>query len=326
MKYGYYPGCSLEKNASAYHTSTMAVAESFGIEFKELDDWNCCGATEYITLSKMGAYALLARNLIQAKKLDLGTNGAEKQLIAPCSACFLNLSKSEFYLTEDPELTERVNLAMEAGGLHYDPGGLKVRHLLDVFVNDIGYEAVQEKVVKPLTGLRIAPYYGCLIVRPRFQGHFDDYEQPVTLDKLMKSLGASVVDYPLKAQCCGGHMTQISEAVAMDMINRLLSSAADYKADMIVTLCPMCQLNLDAYQESVNKYFKTDYHIPVLYFTQMIGLALGFSAKELGIGSEMVDARKALGKIGVELPPPESPRRKRPSKTELPMPRMPVEG
>ena len=326
MKYGYYPGCSLEKNASAYHISTMAVAEPFGIEFVELEDWNCCGATEYISLSKMGAYALLARNLIQAKNIDLGKNGNKKQLVAPCSACFLNLSKSEYYLTEDEELTEKVNVAMEAGGMHYEPGGLNVRHLLDIFINDVGYDAIQEKIVKPLSGLRIAPYYGCLIVRPRFQGVFDDFEYPVTLDKLMKTLGATVVDFPLKAQCCGGHMTQISEPVAMDMIHRLLKNAADYKADVIVTLCPMCQLNLDAYQESVNKYFKTDYHLPVLYFTQMIGLALGMTAKELGIGSEMVDAREALAKIGVEVPATEPTRKKRPSKTELPMPRMPEEG
>ena len=326
MKYGYYPGCSLEKNASAYHVSTMAVAESFGIELIELEDWNCCGATEYIALSKMGAYALLARNLVQAKQKAFENNGNGKQLVAPCSACFLNLSKGEHFLSNEPELTRKVNIALEAGGLHYEPGGLAVRHLLDIFVNDIGFQTIQEKTIKPLKGLRIAPYYGCLIVRPRFQGVFDDYEQPVTLDKLMKALGATVVDFPLKAQCCGGHMTQISEPVAMDMINRLLKNADDYQADVIVTLCPMCQLNLDAYQDSVNNYFHTDYHLPVLYFTQLIGLALGMSAKDLGIGTELVDAGNALAKIGIEVPVPETTRRKRPSKTELPMPRMPKEG
>lgn len=325
MKYGYYPGCSLEKNASAYHVSAMAIAKSFGIEFVELEDWNCCGATEYISISKMGAYALVARNLVQAKQLDLGENGKEKQLVAPCSACFLNLSKAESYLTSSPTLAKQVNIALSAGGLEYKPGGLAVRHLLDIFVNDVGYEAIKAKVVKPLTGLRVAPYYGCLIVRPRFQGVFDDFEQPVTLDKLMKALGATVVDFPLKAQCCGGHMTQISEPVAMDLLNRILHNAQEYKADVIVTLCPMCQLNLDAYQESVNRFYKTNYRLPVLYFTQMIGLALGLSAKELGIGSEMVDAQPALAKIGVEAPEPEPVRKKRPSKTELPMPQMPEE-
>jgi heterodisulfide reductase subunit B2 len=325
MKYGYYPGCSLEKNASSYHISALAAAKPFGVEFVELEDWNCCGATEYISISKMGAYSLVARNLVQAKQVDLGANGKEKQLVAPCSACFLNLSKAESYLTNTPELTEKINIALGAGGLTYQPGGLTVRHLLDIFVNDIGYDAIKEKVVKPLSGLRIAPYYGCLIVRPGFQGVFDDFEHPVTLDKLMKALGATVVDFPLKAQCCGGHMTQISEPVAMDLINRLLLNAQEYQADVIVTLCPMCQLNLDAYQESVNKFYKTEYKLPVLYFTQLVGLALGMSAKELGIGSELVDARPALAKIGVEVPEPEPARKKRPSKNELPMPSMPEE-
>jgi heterodisulfide reductase subunit B len=325
MKYGYFPGCSLEKNAYSYQKSTMAVAEPFGLEFLELDDWNCCGATEYISLNKTAAYALVARNLVLAKQIDTGSNGNKKQLIAPCSACFLNLSKAESYLTESPELANKINIALAAGGMHYEAGGLAVRHLLDVFVNDVGYEAIKEKVVKPLTGLRIAPYYGCYIVRPRFQGVFDDFEHPVTLDKLMKALGAYVIDFPLKAQCCGGHMTQISEPVAMDIINRLLRNAQEYNTDIIVTLCPMCQLNLDAYQSAVNRFYKTNYHIPVLYFTQMIGLALGMSAKELGIGSELVDARSALAKIDVEVPEPELDRKKRPSKTELPMPHMPEE-
>jgi heterodisulfide reductase subunit B2 len=319
MRYSYYPGCSLERNASAYHVSAMEVAKPFGVEFAEIDDWNCCGATEYIALNKMAAYALVARNLVIAKNQP----GDGQTLVAPCSACFLNLSKAEQYLCEDEKLRGQINSALEAGGMHYTPGGLSVRHLLDIFVNDVGFDAIAEKVVKPLSGLKIAPYYGCLIVRPGFQGVFDDHEQPVALDKLMKVLGANVVDFPLKANCCGGHMTQISEPVAMDLLNRLLKNAADYEADIIVTLCPMCQLNLDAYQADVNRYFKTSYHIPILYFTQVMGLAMGMSAQAMSIGKEMVDARPALAKIGVEVPEPEPVKKKRPAKEELPMPRMP---
>lgn len=322
-KYVYYPGCSLERNASAYHVSTMEILTPLDIEFQEIEDWNCCGATEYISLNKMAAYALVARNLVQAKKLAISGNGeANKDLIAPCSACFLNLSKVEVYLTEHAPLRDKINTALEAGGMHYEPGGLKVRHLLDIFVNDVGYDAIAAKVVNPLKGLRVAPYYGCLILRPAFQGVFDDYEHPETLDKLMRALGAEVVDFPLKAQCCGGHMTSISEPVAMDILNRLLHNAEEYHADIIVTLCPMCQLNLDAYQENVNKFFKTNYHIPILYFTQLIGLALGIAPEKLEIGKEFVDARPALAKIGVEVPQTEPERKKRPSKEELPMPRM----
>ena len=316
MKYGYYPGCSLEKNAIAYHESAMAATKPFGVEFVEIDDWNCCGATEYIALNLTAAYSLVARNLAIAEKQD--NNG---QVVAPCSACFLNLSKAAQYLADSPALNEKVNTALAAGGMHYDAGHLRVRHLLDIVVNDIGYDAIAEKVKKPLKGLRIAPYYGCLIVRPAFQGVFDDAEYPTTLDKLMKTLGATVVDYPMKAHCCGGHMTQISQSTGLELIRQLLQNAAENQADAIVTLCPMCQLNLDAYQNDVNKFFKTNYQIPILYFTQVMGLALDIPAADLGIGKEFIDARPALAKIGVEVPEPEAPKKK-PAKEALPMPRM----
>ncbi|MEN6299183.1 MAG: CoB--CoM heterodisulfide reductase iron-sulfur subunit B family protein [Anaerolineaceae bacterium] len=318
MKYGYYPGCSLEKNAASYHVSAMAAIKPFGIEFVELDDWNCCGATEYISLNLMASYALIARNLAIAAK----TADANQQIVAPCSACYLNLSKTEKYLTESPSLTEKVNIALKEGGLSYKPGNMRVRHLLDIVVNDIGYDAIASKVTKPLKGLRVAPYYGCMIVRPSLPSQFDDPEYPVTLDKLMQVLGATVIDYPMKAHCCGGHMTQISQATGLELIRQLLQSAADYETDVIVTLCPMCQLNLDAYQSDVNKYFKTKFNIPILYFTQLMGLAMGIEARDLGIGKEFIDARPALAKIGVEVP---ETAKKKPSKEELPMPKMPEE-
>lgn len=324
MRYAYYPGCSLERNASAYHKSTLAIGQTLGIEFTEIDDWNCCGATEYISIDTYAAYALIARNLALAAKQP--ANGQQGQhLVAPCSACFLNLNKTNHYMSKSPELAEKINTALAAGGLFYTPGNLHVRHLLDVIVKDVGYDAVAQHVTHPLTGLRIAPYYGCMIVRPGIKNGFDNPEYPTSLDRLMKTLGAEVVDFPLKANCCGGHMTQISEPVAMEMIRRLLQNAADYDADMIVALCPMCQLNLDAYQDGVNRYFKADYQIPVLYFTQLMGLAFGLSARDVDIGKEFVDARPALAKIGVDVPLAEAPKGK-PPKEALPMPRMPEEG
>jgi heterodisulfide reductase subunit B len=313
MKYGYYPGCSLEKNASAYHKSAMAVAEPLGIDFSEVQDWNCCGATEYFSIAALPAYSLIARNLALATQLD--DNGG--QLIAPCSACFVNLSKTDHYMQESPELADRVNEALAEGGLHYEGGSLRVRHLLEIFVNDVGFDAVASKVTHPLYGLKVAPYYGCMIVRPGYDA-FDDVEHPTSLDKLMRAIGADVVDFSLKTHCCGGHMTQISEPTAFEMIRRLLKNAADYEADAIVTLCPMCQLNLDAYQGDVNKYFGTDYHIPILYFTQLIGLAYGFTPREMGIGKEFVSAKPALAKIQAEAPKPVG--KPRADKRALPMP------
>lgn len=318
MKYGYYPGCSLEKNAASYHISAVAATQPFGVEFVELEDWNCCGATEYVSLNLLASYSLIARNLAIASK----QNDTNNQIIAPCSACYLNLSKTEKYLSESPSLAEKVETALNAGGLSYKPGNMRVRHLLDIVVNDIGYDAVASKVTKPLKGLRVAPYYGCMIVRPALPEVFDNPEYPMTLDKLMLALGATVVDFPMKAHCCGGHMTQISQETGLELNRQLLQNAADYEADVIVTLCPMCQLNLDAYQSDVNKFFKTNFHLPILYFTQMMGLALGIDAHDLGIGKEFVDARPALSKIGVDVPEPE---KKKPSKVELPMPKMPEE-
>ena len=314
MKYGYYPGCSLERNARAYHDSAMAVTGPLGIELTELDDWNCCGASEYFSLELLPAYSLVARNLaLAAEQIQ---NGA--QLAAPCSMCYLNLKKTDHYMADSPDLSEKVNTALGAGGLNYKPGSVRVRHLLDIITQDVGYEVVTEKVTKPLYDLRVAAYYGCLIVRPGFEDSFDNPEYPTSLDNLMRALGAEVVDFPMKAHCCGGHMTQISEATALEMIRLLLKNAADYQADVIVTLCPMCQLNLDAYQDNVNKHFGTDYKIPILYFTQLMGLAFGLPPKQLGFGKEFVDARPALAKIGLEAPKPAQ--KQRPSKDALPMP------
>jgi heterodisulfide reductase subunit B len=321
MKYTYFPGCSLERNAAAYHISSLAITKPLGMEFVEVEDWNCCGATEYVSLNLTASFALIARNLAQAAK-----NTDSRQLVAPCSACYLNLRKCDSYMAKSPALAEKVNTALAAGGLAYKAGTLKVRHLLDVMVNDIGCEAIAAKVTKPLKGLRVIPYYGCMIVRPEFGGDaaFDNVEQPTTLDKLLAALGAEVVPFSLKAACCGGHMTQISEGTGFEMIRRLVKSATDGRADLIATLCPMCQLNLDAFQGPMNKFCKTDYHMPVLYFTQLVGLALGLDAKSLGIGSELVDARPALAKIGVEVPPEPEGAPKKPKRDDksLPMPRM----
>jgi heterodisulfide reductase subunit B len=315
MNYAYYPGCSLSRTAKPYDISTRAIANPLGIELTEIEDWNCCGATEYMSLNKTAAYALIARNLA----LAADQNG-EKDIVAPCSACYLNLRKAEHYMRKYPKIAKDTNEALAAGDLSYEPGTLEVRHLVDVVVNDVGYEAIAGKVTNPLKGLRVAPYYGCLIVRPELGEPLDNPEYPMFLDKLLDTLGAEVVDFPLKAHCCGGHMTQISADTAYELIRRLLQNAADYDADAIVTICPMCQLNLDAYQPRVNAHFGTAFNLPVLYFTQTIGLALGIAPKELGIGSEIVSSSKALSKIGAEIEATEPPRRKKRDDKSLPMP------
>jgi heterodisulfide reductase subunit B len=316
-EYLFYPGCSMESSAKAYYDSLMAIASPMGLKLKEIEDWNCCGATEYLGISLTPAYALISRNLALAAKQANGT----KTVVAPCSACYLNLAKADFYMQERPKLGKMVNQALEAGGLSYKPGSLDVRHLLDVLIYDIGLETIKSKVVRPLKGLRLAPYLGCMVPRPDYEHHWSDPEHPVELDLLLEVLGAEVIDYPLKTHCCGGHMTQIGPETAFELIRRLISSADQYEADMMVTLCPMCQMNLDAYQNETNRFFGTNFNMPIMFFTQLMGLAFGLDAKDLGFGSELVSAKNALEKIGVELPleTPTSPARPR-KKEGLPMP------
>ncbi len=290
MKYAYYPGCSLEVNAAAYDVSVRRVATVLGLEIQEIDDWNCCGATEYFSQDELTACAVIARNLAL---VDPGCH----QLTAPCAACFLNLKKVDRLMTEHADLNDKVNQALAAGGLKYQPGSVQVRHLLDVIHTDIGEAGVKAKVVRPLTGLRVAGYYGCQIVRP--YKDFDDPEYPTKLDDVLKWIGAEVVDYPVKSHCCGGHMTQISEPEAFELIRRLLHSAQEYKSDVIACLCPMCQLNLDAYQGRVNAFFNTNFSLPILYFTQLLGLAFGLAPQELGFGKELVVAEPVIAaKVG----------------------------
>jgi heterodisulfide reductase subunit B len=298
--YIFYPGCSMESSAKAYYDSVMVVCRALDVKLNEIDDWNCCGATEYLSLDRMPAYALIARNLALAEKQANGS----KTIVAPCSACYLNLAKADHYMHEDKDFGRNINEALAAGGLHYTAGKLAVRHLLDVVLNDVGLEAVKAKVVKPLTGLRVVPYLGCMLPRPDYGERYSDTENPTELDDLLRALGAEVVDFPLKTACCGGHMTQIGPSTAFELIRRLVSSADERKADMMVALCPMCQMNLDAFQGQMNGYFKTDYHMPILFFTQLMGIAFGAEAKELGFGSEFVSARGAMGRIGVQTPEP----------------------
>jgi heterodisulfide reductase subunit B len=180
-EYIFYPGCSMESTAKAYYASVMAVCKPLEIELKEIDDWNCCGATEYLSLEVIPAYALIARNLALAEKQANGS----KTVVAPCSACYLNLAKADHYMYEDPAFGAKINEALAAGGLHYNPGTLAVRHLLDVVINEIGLDKVKEKVTKPLKGLRVAPYLGCMLPRPDYNTRYSDPEHPDELDSLL---------------------------------------------------------------------------------------------------------------------------------------------
>lgn len=291
MKYALFPCCSSEHMAAAYTQSARAVMELFNIELTDIPDWNCCGATEYLSINRIAHYALSARNLAIVPP-------GHNQVITSCSLCFSNLRRTDKVMHEHPDINEAVNDALAEGGLHYDPGMLRIRHFLDIFLNDVGVEALRTKVTASLGNLRIAPFYGCLLTRP--EGGFDHPEHPTSMDKLLTVLGAKVVDFSMKANCCGGHMPHIKAITAYELLRRILKSAQDSGADAIAVLCPVCQINLDAYQDDVNKHFNAHFNIPVLFFTQIMGLAFGLDPLSLGIGKEIVSADPVLLKISAE--------------------------
>jgi heterodisulfide reductase subunit B len=277
-KYAYFPGCSLEKLALSYHQSTQETTRALSVELEELEDWNCCGATTYFHVDELLAYTLVARNLAQAEKAGL-------DLVAPCSACYKNAFFTNKYVKEDPDLSEHINFALEEDDLQFN-GSISVHHLMEIYVNDIGFNEIEEQVTTPLEGLKIAPYYGCQIVRPRKNG--EDVENPQFFEQLISSMGAKPVDFGLRLQCCGGSLIMTSRQAALDMVRKLLQNALDSEADVIATACPLCQVNLECYQNQVNDEFETNFSMPVMYFTQLMGLAFGIPPKRLGIGTELV--------------------------------------
>jgi heterodisulfide reductase subunit B len=279
MEYIYYPGCSLESSGKPYDESLRAVFRSLGIGLRELEDWNCCGATMYMSVDEALSLAISARNLALAEQAGF------HELIAPCSACYTVLLKTNRFLGESPELRDKVDRLLGQVGLKYGRS-VKVRHPLDVLVNDVGVEVIAAAAKRNLDGTAFAPYYGCQIVRP--ERGFDDREFPSTMDALFQRLGARPVYFPLKTRCCGGMLMTTFPDVCLQLVKDLLECAVENGAECIVTTCPLCQVNLEAYQKSVNKKFGTSYQIPVMYFTQLLGVALGCSEKELGIHKNLI--------------------------------------
>jgi heterodisulfide reductase subunit B len=282
--YAYYPGCSLESLSMGYHSSTLESARVLGLEMREIEDWNCCGATAYFHVDELLAYTLVARNLAKAEQQGL-------DFVAPCSGCYKNAYYTNAYLKEDPELAEHINFALKADDLKIE-GTTNVRHIIEVFVEDVGLEEIEQAVRRPLTGLRVAPYYGCQLVRPRKSA--EDIENPQFFESLLTAIGATPVDYGAKVRCCGGSLIITNREAALDMVFQLLQDAVNQGAEVIATMCPLCNVNLELYQKQVNREYGTDFQMPVMYFTQLMGVAFGIAPGRLGIGKEMVSAGAVL--------------------------------
>ena len=288
MSYVYFPGCSLKSTGRAYEESMITVFDALGIALPEIDDWNCCGATAYMSISELKAFALSARNLAIAERQGNGSQGVD--VVVPCAACYLGLNKTQHYLADNPGIRAKVNEALHAANLEY-AGNARIRHPLDVLINDIGEAKVKEHVKKPLEGMKVACYYGCQLVRP--YAEFDNQDEPTTMDRLMTALGAEVVDWPLKTRCCGGSLTGTVSEVGQRLSFLLLKEASKRGCDVIATACPLCQFNLECYQSTMNRNYNDSVNVPVAYFTQLMGIAFGLESKKLGLQRLFVPMRPA---------------------------------
>jgi heterodisulfide reductase subunit B2 len=271
MKYIYYPGCSLEGTAAEYNSATRWLMGALDIELLELEEWTCCGATAAPAVGHLLSMALPARNLALAEKTAAGSD-----ILVPCSACYLNLKKVEQQIRTDAALFKKINQVLEAEALVLH-GKQKVRHLLDVLVTDIAISDIVARCRRTFENLRIAPYYGCQCLRP--YAVFDDPEEPRSMEPLLAAVGAAVHPWDMGGKCCGASLVNTKPQAGIALVAALLNAARG--ADAIVTVCPMCQMNLEAYQKQASRSMQQDLQISILYLPQLLGLALGASEQEV---------------------------------------------
>lgn len=285
MKYAYYPGCSLEATGVEYNLSTKLVAKHLGLELWEIPDWNCCGASAAHATNRLLGFALPARNLALAEKEGL-------DVAVPCAACYNRMRVVELAVRNSKECQEEVAGIIE---MDYEASN-QTLSLLDLLANRVDQEQIQEKVVRPLTGLKVACYYGCLLVRPVETTGFDDAENPQSMDRLMEMLGATPVDWSFKIECCGaGHTTTLSKE-AGPLLRNIFVDAKANGADCIAVACPLCFMNLDMRQKGIEGSYQGKYDLPIFYFTELMGLAFGYSPKELGLPKHFVNVLPLLEK------------------------------
>jgi heterodisulfide reductase subunit B len=289
MKYIYYPGCTLETTALEYNKSTQAAMQALGAELTEIEDWNCCGAAAAEATSHLLSMVLAARNLALAEQMNGGAD-----LLIPCSGCYLNLRKVEDHVKREEGLFEKINEALKEEELEYK-GKLKVRHLLDVLSRDFDLENIRPLVKKKMSGLKVAPYYGCQALRP--YPDFDDPQEPRTMEPLIRALGAEVHAWEVGSKCCGAALMNTKKDVALELTGGILSAAKG--ADCIVTVCPMCQLNLEAYQKPISQKQEEDLSISILYLPQLMGVAFGLPEKDLKLNLNLAMTKSLKEKMGI---------------------------
>ncbi|MFO1268102.1 MAG: CoB--CoM heterodisulfide reductase iron-sulfur subunit B family protein [Rubrivivax sp.] len=290
-EYAFYPGCSsqLKASASNYLVSTNAMCKTLDIRLTEIPDWNCCGASiSYTGASELTRHALNARNFALAEKHLPG-----QDVVATCAACWLNARESKEKLDVDRDFLARANEALKEAGLEYK-GKAPVRHMVEVLIEDFGYQQLGAPVVKPLEGLKFAGYVGCQTNRP-FGIAGESFENPMYLDKLVETVGAEpLTNYDQKVTCCGGALAFSEPEKSQKQIRAIVESAYDHGADMIVTPCPLCQANVEVYQSEINRQQGTKFNMPVTYYSQLMTVAYGGSVKEAGLDGHLIPPKPLL--------------------------------
>jgi heterodisulfide reductase subunit B len=292
MKIPYYPGCTLHERAKDFDTSARECARALGVELEELPIWTCCGAVYPLVTDSVMDILAGVRNLAYAAREG-------DKLVTLCSFCYNVLKRSNRVMREDAEKREKANLFLRADTearekiesyTHEDyEGQVEVLHYLEMLRDVVGYDKIAGAVKKKLEGLKVAPYYGCMLLRPAKEMEFDDPEQPEIFEGFLEALGCDVVDFPMKAECCGGFQVVGDEDLAVSCSQNVVTSALKRDADMIVTTCPLCRYNLDRHQERMSENVKGFRKVPVVYFTQLLGVALGLDKEHLDFSDNTVD-------------------------------------
>jgi len=286
----YYPGCSLHGTASEFDRSLRAVAAQVGLKLEEPRGWGCCGSTPAHWSSHHLATVLPMKNLALVEA------GGRSTVTAPCALCFLRLRRAIYDVEHDATLRQQV--AEETGYLY--SGGIQVEHTLDTFISRVGLPAVTQQVKKPLKGLKVVCYFGCLLTRPPDVTGAADPEYPTTMDRLIRALGAQPLDWSYKTECCGGSHSLAESELALGLCEKILRNAREVGAEAVVVACPMCHANLDARQEKLADRMGEGFYMPIFYFTQLMAIAFGLGERDAGLGQLMVDPRPLLRAKGLE--------------------------
>mgnify|MGYP001119101415 CR=1 FL=1 len=281
--FAYYPGCTLKTTGKAFEQSAFAIAKVLDIQMREIERWNCCGTVFSLTTDDTMHHIAIIRNMIRVEEMG------ESEVLVLCSMCYNTLKRANNYISTDPVKLAELNDFMYKEELKYS-GKVKVRHLLEILRDDVGWDALKAKVTNPLEGVKVASYYGCALVRPQGAG-VDNLEDPSVMEDLVRALGAKPVNWPSRLECCGSYQTLANKDLVLERTEHIVSSARESGADLIILSCPLCEFNIGTRQAEVAERSYGFKGLPVLYFTQLMGLAMGIDPDDLGITDERVLAR-----------------------------------